>query len=285
MSIEKGILTIAIGKKYISQAKYLARSCMLHSPHTLRAVVTDNPKLLYAFYDILIPYNPDFGDPFTTKTCLYLYTPFEKTVFLDADSLVVNNIDSYWDALQHRSFAYNGKKIKNGFWYLDIARLINRLGVSWIPKFNSGMFIFDKTEKTKNIFETTYELMKTYTETEIAFFRENMLPDEPFFAMALAKLGEEPFEDYGRFSRTLIDAKKIHLSTLKGIAWYFKDERPVFPLVVHFCGRFGGLLYFLEKIKLFFYFAQPVKKCLFFILSGIRNILKRKNNGRRISNP
>jgi hypothetical protein len=282
--IEKGLITIAIGKKYISQAKFLAYSCMLHIPCLIRSVITDKPQLLSAFYDITIPYNPEYGDPFATKTRLHLYTPFQKTLFVDADSLIINDIDAYWDALRERSFAYNGTKINSGFWYLNVSKLINRIGVSWIPEFNSGMFLFNRTEKVKNIFETAYNFLKNFNDEDIGFFRKKMLPDEPFFAMALAQFHEEPYKDYGRFSRTLIGAKRIHLNTTRGIAWYFKDDRPVFPLVVHFCGRFGRFIYLFEKVRLFFYFSSPIRRILFFLLSGIRNIIKGRNNGKRIRN-
>jgi hypothetical protein len=273
---EKGLLTIAIGKKYARQAKYLACSCMLNSPHVLRSVITDQMEFLTGLYDIIIPFNREYEDIFSLKTRLHLYTPFEKTLYLDADSLVFNNFDCYWKILDYRSFVYEGAMVNQGDWYLNIENLINQLNLPWLPIFNSGMFLFDKSEKAGNIFDTAYYYFVNHKKENIniPFFRGTMYPDEPFLAIALAKWREEPYNDYGRFSRTLIGAKKIHISVTKGIAWFFKDKKPVFPLIVHFCGRLGGFIYFFEKIKLVFYFASPLKKCLFFILSGIRDAVK-----------
>jgi len=75
----KRIFTIAIGKKYAKQAKYPSLSCMLNSPHTLRAVITDLPEMLKDFYDIIIPYN-NKDDPFSLKTRLYELSLFEKNI-------------------------------------------------------------------------------------------------------------------------------------------------------------------------------------------------------------
>jgi lipopolysaccharide biosynthesis glycosyltransferase len=253
---EKGLITIAIGKKYVRQAKYLACSCMLNSPHILRSVITDHPEFLTAFYDIIIPFNREYEDIFSLKTRLHLYTPFEKTLYLDADSLVVNNIDSFWEILKNCSFAYEGAILNRGEWYFNIEDLIKQLNLSWLPKFNSGMFLFDRSEKTSNIFDTAYFYFVNHKKENInvPFFKENMYPDEPFLAIALAKNNIMPIDDYGRFSRTLINARKIHVNIIKRISRIFKNGKMITPLVIHFCGKRGGLYYLREKLRLFFYF-------------------------------
>jgi hypothetical protein len=272
----KGLLTIAIGKKYTRQAKYLACSCVLHAPHILRSVITDNPNLLEHYYDLCIPYNPNFGDPFMTKTRLHLYTHFDKTLYLDADSLVINSIDDYWSALENRSFAYAGKMLTSGTWYLDIASLIRQISVPWLPQFNSGMFLFKKDEKTNAIFDTAYDylLNQKAKNLNIDFFRKKMLPDEPFLSIALAKHGVKPVEDWGRFSRTLINAENIHLDVIKGIAHYTKDGNTVFPQIVHFCGKFGNIFYAREKIKLNLYFNPPFQALFNCLISFTRKLWK-----------
>jgi len=252
---QKGILTIAIGKKYVNQAKYLASSCMLNSPHSLRAVITDLPDSLVNFYDIIIPYN-DKADPFSIKTRLYEFSPFDKTLYLDADSLVFHPIDEYWNYLENNHYVYEGKKFTEGTWYFDIQKICPLIHTNWIPIFNSGMLLFSKNESAKEIFDTAFYYFNNHKKEgiEIHFFRGQNYPDEPFFAIALAKHNIEPINDYGRFSRTIIKAKHIHINIKKRIARFFKNGKTMYPLVVHFCGRRGGLYYLREKIRLFFYF-------------------------------
>jgi hypothetical protein len=277
MQISKGLITIAIGKKYIRQARYLAYSALLHAPHVIRAVVTDRPELLADYYDITIPYNPDYGDPFAAKTRLYLYTPFERTLYVDADSLVMHNFDSYWPWLEEQSFVYEGALLHEGEWYFDIVKIIRQLSLPWMPKFNSGMFLFKNDIRSRTVFDTAFDYLTNQNERNLGvdFFRGTMLPDEPFLAIALAKNNIKPVDDYGRFSKSLIGAKNIRVNGVKGFAFFIKNGKAVFPLIVHFCGRFGRFLLFWESLRLYLYFNPPVSTCAMNLLSIIRKLLKK----------
>lgn len=255
MAVSNGIITIAIGKKYVSQAKYLAYSCMLNSPHTLRAVITNMPDTLTNFFDFIIPYN-DKDNPFSLKTRIYDLSPFENTLYLDADSLVFHPIDGYWNYLNDQNYVYEGAKLTAGDWYFDIEKARNLINAEWIPKFNSGMLLFRKSEAAEKVFNTANYYFFNHREEniDIPLFRKKFIPDEPAFAIALAKQNIEPTEDYGRFSRTLIGAKHIRLNCVKRIARFFKNGKMMHPLVVHFCGRKGGIYYLKEKLRLFLRF-------------------------------
>jgi len=247
----RGILTIAIGKKYANQAKYLAHSCMINSPHTIRAVVTDSPDHLQNYFDIIIPFNNEC-DPFSIKTRLYELSPFEYTLFLDADSLVFHPVDDFWKHLEENPYVYEGTKLTSGNWYFDINEICKLLMLHWIPQFNTGQILFNKCEETKQVFDTAnyYFFNHKKEGIEMPFFRGKNYSDEPFLAIALAKQGIEPINDYGRFSRTLIKAKCIRLNVKKRFARFVKNDRMVHPLVVHFCGRRNMLYYMIEKLRL-----------------------------------
>jgi len=118
------------------------------------------------------------------------------------------------------------------------------------------MLLFDKSDNAKQIFDTANYYFKNHQKEgiDIPFFRGKNYPDEPSFAIALAKHNIEPVNDYGRFSRTLIKTKRIRINILRKIASFIKDGKMMHPLVVHFCGRKGGLYYLREKIRLFLYF-------------------------------
>jgi hypothetical protein len=273
----RGLITIAIGKKYISQARNLAYSALLRVPHVMRAVVTDRPELLADFYDMVIPHNLDYGDPFAAKTRLYLYTPFEETLYVDADSLVMHNFDSYWSYLAGQSFVYEGAMLHEGEWYFDINKIIRQLSLPWIPKFNSGMFLFKNDETAKAIFDTAFGYLTNQKERNLGvdFFRGAMLPDEPFLAIALAQHGIKPVDDHGRFAKSLIGAKNIHVNAVKGFAFFIKNDRAVFPLIVHYCGRFGRFLLFWESLKLHFYFNPPLSTFTMNVFSMVRKLFKK----------
>jgi hypothetical protein len=274
---EKGLLTIALGKKYLKQAKYFAYSAMLNAPNVLRAVITDRPNVLSPFFDFIIPYKSKYGDPFTTKTRLHLYTPFHKTAFVDSDSLIMCGINSYWETLDEHSFVYEGKLISEGNWYLDIAELIKQIQVPSIPKINSGFFLFKNDERSKSVFDMAYDYLVNQKERglNIDYFRKNMLPDEPFLSLALAKHDILPFQDYGRFSRCLNGTSRIHLNVIKRISFFVAYGQWVHPHIVHFTGRFGRFLLFWESLKLHFYFNPPVSTFVMNVLSIFRKLFKK----------
>lgn len=274
---KKGIITIAVGKKHRKYAKYLSYSCMINSPNTLRSVITDLPDELAPFYDIVIPF-PNNLNPFSLKTQLYRYTPFNKSIFIDSDSLIINNLEPFWEILNYNNFVYNGTLKTSGLWYFNIEKVINDYNLKWIPEFNSGMFLFDDSEISKLIFDFAFDSLINYNDNEIKFFRNNMLPDEPFFSLSLSKYKILPFNDFSRFSRTLIDSSEININVIKGIAYYYKDNKPVFPFIVHFCGRFGNINYFFQKIKLLLYFNFSITNMFINIIVFFRDKFKKNNH-------
>ena len=253
--MNRGILTIAIGKKYISQAKFLAYSCIINSPKTIRAVITDRSNELINFYNIIIPFNSK-DDPFSLKTRLIEFSPFDQTLFLDADSLLINDIDDYWNFFTDGNYLYEGAKLFTGKWYFDIKTVCKLFNLEWIPKFNSGMILYRKCKETQNIFQDAFYYFENGKNLglDIEFFRKNHIPDEPALAISLSKHNIEPFDDFGKFSRTLIGAKNIKINSIKKVAKLFKNGKTLYPLVIHFCGRKGGLYYLLEKIRIFLHF-------------------------------
>jgi hypothetical protein len=272
--IDKGIITVAIGKKYARQAKYLAFSCMLHCPQIKRAVITDCGEYLKPFFDIIIDYDKEHGSPFEIKTRLNLYSPFSKTLYLDADSLVINNIDYYFDYLDNAPFLYYGILRHDGNWYYDIEKVKKEFSVGFIPEFNSGMLLF--TKSSEEIFKTAQEFMRNAEKLNVGFFRKNMYPDEPFFALAFAKMDIKPFDDYGRFSRTLIGASNISINVTRGYAKFKKYGAFVFPSVVHFCGKLGSRFYFIEKARLFFHTPSLCYRIFSNFIVFLRNVFKGK---------
>jgi len=270
---EKGILTLAIGKKFHVQAKYLAYSCILHSPSLPRAIITDNCEYFKELYDVTIEYTADMGDPFNAKLKLHHYSPFLKTLFLDADTLVYRDLHFLWDFFGEQSIVYQGTCGKEGNWYFkEIADVLKYYNVPWIGKLNSGVFLFKKDEVGINVMNYAVELRENHEdvskplpmEVTLPKWRGKMLPDEPFLAIAFGKYGQMPTNDFGRMGRSLIEIKNVKLDITKGISRYIKDGNAVFPAVVHFVGG-KKTYYFEEKMKLLFYYKGiPCGMCIFF---------------------
>lgn len=257
--MKKGLITIAVGKKYNKYAKYLAYSCILHSPAIIRAIITDNCEYFKGLYDIIIEYKQEMGDPFYVKLNLQHYSPFYETLFIDADAMVYNDLHFMWDYFKDRSIVYNGAKLKEGNWYVkDVSKTLELLDIPWLGQLNSGIFLFKKDETGIKVLNYAAELHTHHEGIEIPFFRGKMLPDEPFLAIAFGKYNVSPIEekeDFGRLGRSLMNPDSIYLDITKGISRYTRNGHWVFPSVVHFTGStIGDMYYKAERIRLFFYF-------------------------------
>lgn len=265
-NMDKGILTLAIGRKYITQARYLAYSCILHCPSLPRAIITDEkPECLKGLYDVVIRYTENMGDPFYMKLQLHRHSPFFETLFLDADTLVYKDLRFMWDHFDNRSIVYYGECIKEGNWYIkDVAHALKAYDIPWVGLFNSGSgFLFRKDEKGMTVLDYAARLYREHKDIEIPFFRGECFPDEPFLGIAFGKYNQSPISDFGQFGHSLICASKIKLDIIKGISKFIKTNhitgsvKEVSPAVVHFTGNTltgnsSSSYYASEKIKLLF---------------------------------
>jgi len=288
---EKGILTLAIGKKFNIQARYLAYSCILHSPTLPRAIITDNCGYFNDLYDVIIQYTADMGDPFNVKLKLHNHSPFYETLFLDSDTLVYTDLNFMWNYFGEQSIVYAGNCRKEGEWYFkDIDKVLKYYDIPWIGQLNSGIFLFRKDEIGMNVLNYANELHENHGDIEIPFFRGKMLPDEPFLAISFGKYDQSPQKnDFGRLGRSLINTKNVRLDITKGIAKFIKSGELIFPSIVHFTG--DNRLYLKEKIRLLIYFKgildifyifyfplyifNKIILCLMFIKRFIKYILRR----------
>jgi len=251
---KKGILTLGIGQKFNRQAKYLAYSCILHSPTLPRAIITDNCDYFNGLFDVMIPYKADMGDPFKVKLQLQHYSPFYETLFLDSDTLVYTDLHFMWDYFDGQSIVYAGSCRKDGEWYFkEIDKVLQYYNIPWIGQLNSGIFMFKKDDIGLNVLNYAVELHGNHGDINIPYFRGNMFADEPFLAVALGKYNQLPREDFGRLGRSLINSKTVKLDIIKGISKFIKDGKVTFPAIVHFCGDKKNY-YIKEKLKLLFYY-------------------------------
>ena len=93
----RGFVTIATGhKSYYVLARNLLLSYRLHNPESLPfAIICDRENEVTAMFDdVVVMDSPSFS--FHDKLRLADLTPYDETIFIDADSLVCRNLDPLW---------------------------------------------------------------------------------------------------------------------------------------------------------------------------------------------
>ncbi len=255
----RGILTMALGRRHRRMAQRLAWSLDVHAPELPRAVITDvRTKSLSSCFDYLIDLRPNARGPLEERFYFDSYSPFAETLYIDADSLVVGKLDDVWALMGTVPFGVAGRQITSGKWYGDVAQMAAAVGASSLPKFNGGLYYFNRSVASEMVFASAREIVRSYEELGLA---DHALghSDEPVMAMALAKHGIEALDDGGTTMRTPIGIRgDLDIDVLRGYCSFDKDGQYVTPRIMHFAGSWTrGFRYRRETLKLALHRGLP----------------------------
>jgi hypothetical protein len=237
--VSRGILTMAYGGvRYRSFAVALARSLQLHSPGVPRAVVVDGrDRRLGPLYAHRVRFDPARGAGLLQKLWLPEYSPFDETIFIDADSLLVRDLAFMWRVFEGRGFAVVGATQRSdGEWWGDIAARCRRFGLQTLPAFNGGLYYFDRGPESAAVFAEARNLAARYDELGFARLSNGSAVDEALFSVAIAlHAPAAPVEDHGRAMRTPLRKRgDLRIDVLRGHACFVKEGQVVEPAIVHF---------------------------------------------------
>ncbi len=252
----RGILTLAFGKpKFIEMAKALAWSLNLHVPTVPRAIVTDsNDAELAGLFGQRIDYRPEYGSNVRQKMYIDQYSPFDETLFIDSDSLVVRSLDSFWKVFAEVPFGTSGDRLLRAGEtdaFLDVDYLLNRFGFDSLPKFNGGIYYFKRNAESAALFATARDLMAKSAEFKFKEFRNDGPNDEALYSVAMAIHGLKLIDMGNVGMWTPINAESpLTVDIPHGICTFVKKGRQVTPDVIHFAGFTGSFIYLRECSKL-----------------------------------
>jgi hypothetical protein len=240
----RGVITLAYGhKRFIEQARSLGHSLQLHAPALPRTLVTDStdPQITKLFTNV-IPYRPEYGSGVRQKLYLDQYSPYDETLFIDSDCLVLGNLDSFWAAFRGQFFAVPGfRHLKKGetdpFFNVDDA--LQRFNLSSIPKFNGGTYYFDRSPEAQEFFKTARHLLENAKSFGLGEFRRNGPADETLYSLAMAIHGIGPtWMGAGGMWTPVNYRGKLSLDAIAGSCSFEKEGRRLSPEIVHFPGDY-----------------------------------------------
>ncbi len=274
-----GVLTVAFGpRRYKMQAIALAQSLQLHNPAWPRACVTDdlNDADLKKWFQILVPYRPEYGKGFYQKLYFDHYTPFQQTLYIDSDCLVVRDMQFLVDRLRgNYGFTPLCVKATSGWWYMDVAKQIERMRMKdFLPKFNGGVFWFEDTPEGHRVFRKARQMAAVDKRLNI-FELGDWFNDEPVYAVALGYLHAPVYLDYDRtgMNTPAEFTDPFELNILEGRC-HFRYEGQIYnSSVAHFFGNYTSSYHYLrEKYSLLLYY-KGVPKFLVSMLKGLGNVV------------
>lgn len=248
----KGILTIATGaQKYIDMAINLAMSCKLKAPHIPLALVTDstNPELL-KFFDFIIPVKNKYGKGVLQKLYVNEYSPFEKTMFIDSDCLVINSIDWLFELFDGKKVSVVGKiKYDYKLSGQTLEYLKTQIDIDYLISFNGGIYYFEKSEIANKVYEKSREIINYYDQWNFNKWRGG-IADEVVMSVAMSYYRMIPIEDNGKGMRTPIaQTGQFKMDILKGYCEFYKEGEKVEPAIMHFGGDCTTTFFYKRELK------------------------------------
>ncbi len=215
----KGVVLLALGDQIYGQMAFNAcLSMKVNCPEIPVVLYHDNPAVVSLtprhrrLFDAMQLFPSEYyfyegkREIFRSKSRMFDFTPFDKTLWLDADVIIHpgkgNQIREIFNS-EHDYYAqtYNlidcntGKRLvdsiyPDGLWASLTPALVKyyKLKDKALPQINSSFVYFEKTERMRAFFEEVKTIWKESAGRLSKSFRQE-LPDEFFFHMAGARLG------------------------------------------------------------------------------------------------
>lgn len=200
-SMERGFITVATGSDhYYRLARQLLRSyrCCCKEPVPF-ALICDRENADTAEFDCVIILDHPSGS-YLDKLSICRYSPFEETIFIDADSIILKDPSGLWEDFSLASaVSCYGKVFPNGSeggWFLHEKIGKWKESVKYQIGLHGGVYYFRNDAKAQLVFHTAVQLTQEYDDYG---FREFSKPaDEPVMALSMAIHDCRPVEKEGQ---------------------------------------------------------------------------------------
>jgi hypothetical protein len=248
------VLTLATGKPvYFQMAINLARSFVWwHKDSDIRfCLLTDMPTELpedLSCVDVVRVAPGTLGKGFSAKLHLNKMVPAETILFVDADCLIVRNLEPVFERFAGRAVSVVGGSISEGEWFGDVAAVCRRFNVLALPKFNGGIYYLERGAVADAVYQGARELETQYDEIGLVRLR-GLSNDELLMAISMALHGMQTVPDDGTIMGDFQACPElVSLDVLSGKACLSNPPAPcekhrewypvgkITPAVIHFLG-------------------------------------------------
>lgn len=210
-------------------------SLRLHNKDIPIATVStpDVLELLAPVSNYLVEENPNLRG-FAHKLELDRYSPFQKTLFIDADMIWFDDPLKLIEKLRGQPYGVRGRYVSGGTsaFGLDRAEIAQKLGVDKVVNIDGAGHAYFEKPACQEIFEEARSILGNYS----VIAPGARVADEDVIAIAMTRLHYAPVEDKNivGFCRAAI-RKTITLDVTAGVCEYMDlDGDYVKPIVMHF---------------------------------------------------
>lgn len=192
-----GVITICLNKEiYYHWTEVLFKSILLHTNINF-ALVYDNEEWFNKYnLDKLVKYpihKTDIENPYTFKYELINHSPFDNTIFFDADTIIFKDITPLFNE-QFLSICaeWENDWIYNEFSFIpNPDKIVKDFGLQKLYSAYSGFIRFEKTDFYLNLFQKI--LSNIHFDKKIAKLYNMIMPDEYFLDISISDLDLNKF--------------------------------------------------------------------------------------------
>lgn len=202
--MKKGILIIANGhRNYYRMAVVLAASVKSNEPSMPICLITDNEVTDPQLFDIVKKPTPESitqngkTEYIKAKTFMYDLSPFDETIFLDADQIVIEGkkLLPVFDELKGIDFTMSNTGIAQESYWGDIQEVKNIYGDKPFWNFHSEFVYFKKSKEAKKFFDAAKKVYKEGKIKSAKRFANATMADELAFQSAAIITGIYPHKE------------------------------------------------------------------------------------------
>lgn len=240
----RGFITIATGSEhYYRLARQLLRSFRCCGGDTVPfALICDREnEYTSEFDDVIVLEDPNRS--YLDKLQLHRYSPYDETIFIDADSLVLKDPAGLWADFSGASPVSCYGRIfplgSDGGWFRHENTGRWKDCIRHQIDLHGGIYYFRRGPAAEQIFDTAIALAREYDSYDFKGFSKPA--DEPVMALAMAIHGCLPVQKDGRivFLNALYGRLKLN-----GQGELCQDGKPCEAIVCHFATKnTHGFLY------------------------------------------
>lgn len=155
--MNKGIIYIAFGERYVSEATHSAKSVKTHNPGLSTCIFTDT-AVESPHFDKVVVINPSHR---RAKVDFIYQSPYEYTLYLDSDTEVLSDIGDIFEVLEKFDLAATHDDKRKGSKTSASIAAYNAIPGTF-PEINGGVVAFRKNANTAQFFKSWHDHFYAY---------------------------------------------------------------------------------------------------------------------------
>lgn len=205
--MKKGILLVAIGHgNYTKMAANLAASIKVNSKIDIALACSTPPPAMFAESGLINSFInvPEkmyvvngVAEHIKIKTSLYDLSPFDETIFLDVDQIIIKgkDITEVFDELKNVDITFSNTGVAGMSIWADINEVKKIYGDKPYWNFHSEFIYFNKCETVKKYFDAAKKVYRDNKITSAKKFGHGSMSDELAFQAAAMITGTYPHKE------------------------------------------------------------------------------------------